>query len=313
MELKFGFSNFFQLTFYCMFTVAAAQPVVATTLHTTTIKCPVGGQEFQDIGISSYSTFGSRPDGKPYGTLEIFPLHLCPSNGFVIFDDNFTSEEISELERVVKTSEYNEVTATETSYYRAWWLANAIGRGKLELSNLLLQASWETDDNLTRKQRYQEKFIEISDAINSSDFEDSSAFWLALRNANAHRELGQFKQAKDRLHQLLNPVFWPSEPDELKGLALSLKGLSQLIEEKNPKSDPVNFMPESMGYFHCKKNPEQKGVEADSCDRLSNLSYRYEPESYDSDIDGAASALEAAGRAAEAATAAAAKAANSVD
>jgi|GEM_PF-1125546 len=304
MEFQSRLYRALHVALFCMFTLLPVRPSVATTLHMTTVKCPVGGEEFQDIGISSYSTFGSRPDGKPYGTLEIFPMHECPSNGFVIFDENFTPEEIKKLERVVSTIEYKKVSATETPYYRAYWLANAIGRDTLVLSTFLLQASWEVDSDPVQKKRYQQRFASVSDSITSAEFENNDAFWLALRNANVHRELGRFEQAKHRLYSLLDPLFWPSDSDELSGAAMLIKGLSQLIEEKNVNSDPVNFMPEAMGYFHCKDNPVQTGVEAESCRILADLDYKYEPEDIDYDRAAAEAAAEAADAAATAADAA---------
>lgn len=54
---------------------AAALPAAAGIPVRQRMTCPIGGEAFTYNTTASYTTFGSRPDGKPYGSW-IFPLAL---------------------------------------------------------------------------------------------------------------------------------------------------------------------------------------------------------------------------------------------
>src|SRR5688572_24390460 len=71
-----------------------------------TVKCPIGGKSFNHTTTGSYSIWGYRPDGKPYGSWE-FPMELpqCPGNGLVVFDE-FSGDEADRLKTLVESPEY---------------------------------------------------------------------------------------------------------------------------------------------------------------------------------------------------------------
>jgi hypothetical protein len=70
------------------------------------MTCPIGGKAFTFNTTSSHSSWGARPDGKPYGSWA-FPLALpeCPDNGLVLFKD-YTPEEVAKLEPIVASEAY---------------------------------------------------------------------------------------------------------------------------------------------------------------------------------------------------------------
>lgn len=230
-----------------------ATPVAATKVRPEEMVCPVGGEKFPHMAIMSYSTFGQRPDGKPFGSL-IFPVPLpeCPGNGLVIFRDQFTPAEIARLADLIVSPEYKAMR-NEPAYHRAAWLAERLGAPKQEQAWLRLKASWSVDGDAARKRNYQAAFVRAVDAMDS---EPGSLTWWALqsRAVNAERELGDFTGATARIKHLrsqtdVKPA--PSSdddqtPSELEaGRANWIKFLdkeAEVIARRDRSSEPAEFM-----------------------------------------------------------------------
>ncbi len=209
------------------------QPLWATTVYPETFTCPIGGEVFQDHVVGSYSSFGQRPDGRAYGTLPIYPVTECPGNGFILFDEQFTAEEIAILTPLVESDAYQAMRQSETAQFRSWWLMRAVRRDTNRLASAMLQASWETDDDLVRKRRYQQAFI---DAVAAIDQADEAWLFYTLRAVNALRELSQFEQAASLLERIEVSDRWPDESDEREGAHFLTDGLRALIADRNPYS-----------------------------------------------------------------------------
>ena len=163
--------------------------------------CPVGGEKFTFTTTGSYSVFGQRPDGKPFGSW-FFPLAMpeCPSNALVVYR-KFKPEEIPALTALVASPEYKALRS-ETQYFRASWLAARMEPGDPQRAAfLLLQASWEVDEAPAIKARYQRAFAEAAEAI-APDAADLDSLFLRFRLANARRELGEFDAARAALDSL---------------------------------------------------------------------------------------------------------------
>lgn len=163
--------------------------------------CPVGGEKFTYATTGSYTIFGQRPDGKPYGSW-FFPLALpeCPSNALVVYRA-FKPEEIPALTALVASPEY-QALRSETQYFRASWLAARMESGDPQRAIfLLLQATWEADGALETKARYQRAFAEAAQGI-APDADDLGTLFLRFRLANARRELGEFDAARAALDSL---------------------------------------------------------------------------------------------------------------
>lgn len=227
----------------------AGRPITVPT------KCPIGGETFEYRSTASYSIFGYRADGKPFGSWD-FPLELpvCP-NGLVMFDD-FTPTDIRTLTALIDQPEYRALAATETSYYRAWWLMKRLDRAPENTAWMLVQASWQSDDNAARKARYQALYAdEIAKLPKGKD----ELSWLLLqgRAANALRELGRFDEATRMLEGLPLKLLEADVPVELSGEAqqaaiahaerkrdflVYFDNLKALIAERNSSAEPLRMM-----------------------------------------------------------------------
>lgn len=239
----------------------AGMPVPATA------RCPVGGKSFTYTTTASYSIWGYRPDGKPYGSWE-FPMEIpkCPGNGLVIFD-KFTDEETDRLKTLVESAEYRAMRDSETSYFLAAWLMKGLGRPPINIAWMTVQASWQADDRPELKRRYQTLYVDRIRALTRSG---DGVDWLIMqaRAVNGLRELGRFDEAKALLASLdLKPLDVPI-PEEKTGKATpsglgrsvlnyeeiqaarrkrdflnQFKELAALIEARNPSSEPLHMIP----------------------------------------------------------------------
>lgn len=222
------------------------------------VTCAVGGEEFTFTTTGSYSTFGARPDGKPYGSW-VFPLPMpdCPGNGLVMYRD-FSPEEITVLESYIASAAFAAIRQ-ESSYYRAARIA-----GQLEAADdlsplwLLMRAGWQVDGDNAAKARYQREFAEGVAAL-SGDASSANRVTLTFRAANAWRELGEFDRAGEVLSGIADPAAATFESDTSERqqqnwrewLARDIPRLGELIAQKNAESEPVAMIPDTQAAFRC--------------------------------------------------------------
>ena len=253
---------------------ALTTPAQAGTPYEKQMTCPVGGKTFTYTATGSFSTFGSRPDGKPYGSW-VFPMPLpeCPTNRLVVYRD-FLPEEIAPLTQLVQSPEYAALHG-ETPYYRAQWLSTRMDAGKVDYPLwllLLLQASWEVDDDLPRKARYQAEFVERAAAF-PIDPPKVETLILRFRVANALRELGRFDEALIALDTIPLDVPTPlvgdptidNEEDREAREYLAEQGalLREYIARRDTSSEPVRMVPESTAAFICALATETAATDID--------------------------------------------------
>jgi hypothetical protein len=255
----------------------AAGPAQATTFFPEKFTCPVGGEKFKANVIASHTSWGQRPDGRPYGTLPIYPIVECPGNGLLLIEEAYSPADLAILNQVVPSAEYQAMRGTETPHYRAWWLLGKLGRDPYRLAGLLLQATWETDADWDRKVRYSAAFIAAATGLKRA--EDKAEGWLALnlRAANSLRELGHFDKALALLERLDKPDLMPSDPDSLKGARYLLDGLRRLAVENNPVREPANLIPDREAAYRCElAQPPLTAVEEVVCAKPELAAFRKE-------------------------------------
>lgn len=222
----------------------------ASTFFDQNFVCPIGGEKFTESVVGSNSTWGERPDGKPYGSLSIYPLIECPENGFIMFKEEWTEQELSILKDAISTAEFENMRQSETSYYRLWWLRSKIAKDPIALADALLNASWESDNHIERKHRYQTMFIAAAKNIVQMD-DPEYWFWLNLRAANAMRELGQFTQSLEYFKLVESNIPLNLEEDTQSYLNKYFVSQRQLIAEENKASEPANMIGENNASWRC--------------------------------------------------------------
>lgn len=231
--------------------VGASTPAGATTFAQKDFVCPVGGEKFTADVIMSSTSWGQRPDGRPYGTLPVYPIVECPGNGLLLVQEEFPPDDIARLGPLVAADEYQAMRRTETPHYRAWWLLAHLQRDPYTLASFLLQASWETDEDLARKARYQAAFVAAATGLKPAPDKAEAWFVLNLRAGNALRELGYFDKAAEVLGRIDKPEFMPKDAPTATAIRTFIAGLQTLIAEQNPTPEPAGLLPKFEAARRC--------------------------------------------------------------
>jgi len=99
-----------------------APDVRATTSIRQITSCPVGGEVFERTVLTSEFSvvYCTRLDFKDMARIgELREPDVCPGNGFVLFADAFSPEEIATLEPWVASPEYPNELRRQSTFYRA--------------------------------------------------------------------------------------------------------------------------------------------------------------------------------------------------
>jgi hypothetical protein len=241
---------------------SALVPAYAATPVARDMTCPIGGGAFKFAPPASYSTSGTRPDGKPIGQ-SAFPLPLpeCPDNGLVLYKE-YSPDEVAKLEPLIASDEYKAMRGADTQYYRAYWLMKAMGVDAEDYLWVLLQASWEAESKPELRQRYLTELAETSAAV-APKLDDLNWVGMEARAVNALRELGRFDEALARLDQISLvpldvrlPPGQPSDPAvqqarQKRAWLAFLKELRPAIERKDASVEPLDLLPRGVALDRC--------------------------------------------------------------
>ena len=240
------------------FQVRAGIPV------TEKMTCPIGGATFDFTTTGSYSTWGQRPDGKPYGSWE-FPMALpeCPDNGLVLYKQ-YTPEEVAKLEPLVASAAYQALRKEDTSYYRAHWLMREMGLDPIDYLFVLLQASWQADARPELRARYLAEFAEGTAKL---DADPKNINWIGMegRAVNALRELGRFDEAAARLEKIPLTALNAASADKTeqarnRAWLEYFADLKKVIARQDASSEPFDMVPRRVALTRC----DAKGEDAKS-------------------------------------------------
>lgn len=223
----------------------------ATTWVAVTKECPVGGKKFMTHDMASNSYFGQRPDGRPYSPSPIPPIVECPDNGFVIFQEQFSKDEITKLTQLVASAEYQSLRNTDSAHYRAWWLMEHIDSSSYDLALRLMYASWESEFFADRRPQYLAQFAEAALKLEYSEENREDWFWLRLRAANALRETGRFDEANAAIDSTYIPDRLPRGTDDQEAAKDYVEGLRALNRDRNSHAEPANLIPPAVAAQRC--------------------------------------------------------------
>lgn len=177
----------------------------AMTFHEADLVCPIGGEKFKQTLAGSGTSFGIYLDTRPFGpTPAPWPLAKCPGNGFVLFNDKWTTEELQKLEVAVQSADYQRLRATETNYFLAAHLMKVLDLEHRQIGYALVKASWEAKGS-EQELRYQhEALTHYKVALESAD--ENSKTWVhdQLLAGELERRTSQFEAAQRRFTALLS-------------------------------------------------------------------------------------------------------------
>ena len=222
------------------------------------MTCPIGGERFTFTTTGSYSIWGYRPDGKPYGSWE-FPLDLpeCPSNRLIVYKE-FSADELERLEALLARPEYRAL-GDEAQYYRLHWLLREMGAPASDHLWALVQAGWQAEPGSARRNRYLEEF---AGRMAAGTGEPQSVVDFAMRGRwiNALRELGRFDEASALLARTsLDPLRRASDDEDERRNRESWIGyfelLGRLVERRDQGAEPLDGIPDNVAFAYCVDQP----------------------------------------------------------
>lgn len=225
-------------------TLVAAGDAGASIIRDETFTCPIGGEKFESRVVQSGYQQGQRLDMRPYGRiLSPFPLPKCPGNGFVMYKDEFSEDELAKLKPIVASKEYQALQKQHRTYFLAAYLEEKMGEATdRSFANRYLRASWQaegswgpsrTPEKLNPRDRelvvrYRTLALEKLNAALAKD-ERGSKDWLTgmLLAAELERLLGRFDAAQKRLADL------PAAADVSEGQRAALEKIRKLAAAGN--------------------------------------------------------------------------------
>jgi hypothetical protein len=224
------------------------------------MTCPIGGERFTFTTTGSYTIFGYRPDGKPYGSWT-FPLDLpeCPSNRLIVYKD-FSPEELARLPDLLARPEYRAL-GDEAQYYRLHWLLREMGAPGPDYLWALVQAGWQAEPGSARRNLYLEEFAGLM-AAETGEPQSLVDFAMRGRWTNALRELGRFEEAAALLARTsLDPLRQATEDEDERRNRESWIGyfemLGRLIERRDPGAEPLEGIPDNVAFAYCVDQPDR--------------------------------------------------------
>lgn len=232
------------------------------------MTCPVGGESFSGWQSGAYSTYGERPDGRPYSYLPFpFPVPECPTNHLVVFD-SFSDADKAALAKLIATPAYARLVANgETPHYRAFWLATRLGRSDGDALGWLNAALWaETPGRLegpdrpesrARRARYAAEFVQRVRQL-PAETSAKDRLWLTARAANLLRQMGDFQAAEAMRRDALSLLGQPGVGD---GWDWYLGKLAPVIARHDASVEPLDMIPAREAARYCEK-PREAGLSA---------------------------------------------------
>lgn len=214
-------------------------------LFVAQITCPLGGEAFSTLRLGIHSTFGHYLDGAPASYMTFPPpLPVCPSNGFVMQQSDYSDDDISEISRVIETEDYKKLYAEKhASYYLATIIDEALGLENEKRWEKLVTATWEAH-NCGDKEKYALYVSKAIAAIKAQLPETPSGgfthWFMRIIIAELYRRTGDFQNAEKHLPALDN---LPEAPQERDNISLMISLLRKAIEDKD--TAPVLVKPEN--------------------------------------------------------------------
>ena len=182
--------------------IAAADTATATTSYQVTVTCPIDGKPFTATLVGSYFQSGMRLDFKPIGSIAApTPYPVCPGNGFVVYQDTFSSDELNAIRAIVASDEYRQLRSDNTDYFMVAYVKQRLGANHYDLGHTYLRASWEAErDKPELADPYRRLARQAFDNFLRAERNRTEEWWTAaVLAAELDRLLGQFDTVEFRI------------------------------------------------------------------------------------------------------------------
>jgi hypothetical protein len=207
---------------------------MAHTFREAEYVCPVDGETFKAPTTMSYTVFGQRLDGRPYGALPVPPMRpFCPTSGFMMYKQSYSEAEIARAKALVASEEWRRWRASETPYFLGAMTAEHLGEPPRVLARLYQEAAWGAEGDAARHPRYLRAAIERLERFHGTltPADDEIRIVISVRIAEMLRQAGDFAAASAAVDAL--PMDRITASDKLKELPPTIARLRQKIAERD--------------------------------------------------------------------------------
>lgn len=208
--------------------------------------CPIGGEIFKSIILGTHSTYGRNLDLEPISYIDFpAPLPVCPSNGFVIAEPDYSEDKLERIREVIESNDYKALFSEKhATYYLYAELNKQLAEEGTSRWWHLLNATWEAD-NCGAADRYQRYALETIDAakvhLDTIDKSEPLYWVLNIVISNLYRRTGDFASARSWLDgfddQSAESSTDESTTNDNYKLALAL--LRKAIADENEEQVPI--------------------------------------------------------------------------
>jgi hypothetical protein len=187
---------------------ALALPALALVPEAVERQCPMDDTRFESWVMRSGSVFCVRLDLKRVGPIaEPPPLHECPEDGFVWYDDDFSPSELAFIRSWVASSDYENLVENESPHYRLARIYERLGRDSRMISREYRRAAWEVEKVEPAKYpRYLRR--SLLRLLESGEGDPDASLTVLERERRGllagelERQLGEFESARVRFESM---------------------------------------------------------------------------------------------------------------
>ncbi len=157
-----------KLSVLLIFILFAPQAFASVMLERE-FTCPLDGHTFKRKMPTGATFGGMMLDLRRYGSVPVPPIvPACPNDGFLLYEDSFTEEELTILRAFVLSEEYQAMRETEVNYWLIAKCMEKLNATPSDMAVTFLQASWEA---ITKQQyaRYAKAALAAWEALSEQE------------------------------------------------------------------------------------------------------------------------------------------------
>jgi len=185
--------------------------ISAATAHAHTASrvdftCPVDGTQFSELMTGSDTARGTRLDLRPISISGMtFPWRVatCPTDGMILYKEDFTPEEIAILKDYLASPEYQKMLKEEAQYWVIAKLKEKLGEPLSKIRGSLLSATWQAPGD--KYEAYARETIRAYEAFlaDPEGEKDKVIEAAQLLLGELHRRIGDFNKAQAIFEELM--------------------------------------------------------------------------------------------------------------
>jgi hypothetical protein len=158
-----------------LFMTSAPLCAFEADIVTIEVTCPIDNNKFTMQKIRDSQHFAVMLDGQDYGVLASpEPAAKCPNDGFIVYKNNFTAQELNILKNYITTDEYKNLLKNDTDYRIISKMQEKVSAPPQQILSSIRRATWEAYNKLNGEKylEYANTAIEFIDKLKVPSEED---------------------------------------------------------------------------------------------------------------------------------------------